>query len=230
MTLGEGPVWVERDRALWFVDIKQRQVYRYDPEVGAVQSWDAPEQIGWVLPSADGGFLAGLASGLHRFDPTTGAFSLYREVEPHLPGNRLNDATVDAQGRVWFGSMDDAETQTTGRFYRLERGTVAAAGLAPICITNGPAVSPDGRTLYAVDTLGRSIDAFTIAKGGELQDRRRFLTLPADDKGFPMASSVTPRAVFGSAYFLAHQRDAMRAMARSHTKCASRSQTSPRLR
>ena len=30
-TLGEGPVWVARDAALWFVDIKAHRVHRYDP-------------------------------------------------------------------------------------------------------------------------------------------------------------------------------------------------------
>ena len=33
-TLGEGPIWVERDAALWFVDIKAPRVYRFDPETG----------------------------------------------------------------------------------------------------------------------------------------------------------------------------------------------------
>ncbi|HEX6604356.1 MAG TPA: SMP-30/gluconolactonase/LRE family protein, partial [Sphingomicrobium sp.] len=27
--LGEGPVWVARDRALWFTDIKRHKVHRY---------------------------------------------------------------------------------------------------------------------------------------------------------------------------------------------------------
>ena len=32
--LGEGPVWVERDQALWFTDIKRRKVHRYTPSSG----------------------------------------------------------------------------------------------------------------------------------------------------------------------------------------------------
>ena len=32
--LGEGPVWEERDCALWFTDIKRRKVHRYDPAGG----------------------------------------------------------------------------------------------------------------------------------------------------------------------------------------------------
>src|SRR5215217_1372471 len=106
--LGEGPVW--SDDALWFVDIKKQKIHRYDPQSDARQSWDAPEQIGFLLP-ADGpaGFVAGLQSGLHRFDPESGEFSLIAAVEPELPGNRLNDGVVDPSGRLWFGSMDNGE-------------------------------------------------------------------------------------------------------------------------
>ena len=46
--LGEDPVWVERDSALWFVDIKRQKVHRFDPASGDRLSWDAPEQIGFL--------------------------------------------------------------------------------------------------------------------------------------------------------------------------------------
>ena len=69
--LGEGPVWDQRDRALWFTDIKRQQVHRFDPASGDKRSWEAPQQIGFVLPAQRGGFVAGLQSGLHRFDPAT---------------------------------------------------------------------------------------------------------------------------------------------------------------
>src|SRR4051795_7581713 len=83
--LGEGPVWVDRDRALWFVDIKKHQVHRYDPADGARRSWDAPEQVGFVFPAEGGGFIAGLQSGLYRCDEASGVFDLIVEVEPDLP-------------------------------------------------------------------------------------------------------------------------------------------------
>ena len=38
-TLGEGPVWVARDAALWFVDIKAHRVHRYDPALDVGRSW-----------------------------------------------------------------------------------------------------------------------------------------------------------------------------------------------
>jgi len=115
--LGEGPVWVERDSALWFVDIKKHQVHRYDPASGDERSFSAPEQVGFVLPAECGGFVAGLQSGLHHFDEASGAFELIVEVEPDLPTNRLNDGVVDPSGRLWFGTMDNGEKAKTGAFY-----------------------------------------------------------------------------------------------------------------
>ena len=175
--LGEGPVWVGRDQALWFVDIKAPCVHRFRPGEKRLDSWPAPGQVGWVLPSANGDFLAGLADGVHRFDPAHGRFDPYRTVEADLAGNRLNDATTDPSGRIWFGSMDNDEVNPSGRFYRLADGLVHDAGLPPVTITNGPAVSPDGETLYTVDTLGRTIDCYSIGADGAVTGKRRFLSV-----------------------------------------------------
>ncbi len=166
--LGEGPVWVERDRALWFTDIKRRQVHRYCPQSGEKRSWDAPEQIGFVFPLANGGFVAGLQTGLYRFDQSDGRFDLLAEVEPDKPTNRLNDGIVDPSGRLWFGTMDDSEREQSGAFYVYERGQVRATGLTGIAITNGPAISPDGRTLYWVDTVRDLIFAADVREDGTL--------------------------------------------------------------
>ena len=57
------------ERALWLVDIKGRRIHRFDPGDGHLDSWDAPAQPGWVLPTADGGLVVGLQGGIHRFDP-----------------------------------------------------------------------------------------------------------------------------------------------------------------
>ena len=187
--LGEGPVWVERDRALWFTDIKGRKVHRYDPADGSKRSWDAPEQIGFLLPAASGGFVAGLQSGLHRFDEVSGRFEQLAEVEPELAANRLNDGVVDSRGRLWFGTMDDGEKAKTGSFYRFEAGRVIATGISGISITNGPALSPNGRILYHVDTIGGTISACDVAGDGELGPSRPFVRIDPRE-GYPDGPTV----------------------------------------
>jgi len=165
-TLGEGPVWI--GDALWFVDIKAHRLYRFDPASKTAQHWTAPDQIGWVLPSERGDLIAGVKTGLHRFDPATGTFTLFHDPEPQHPDNRLNDATTDSRGRIWFGTMDDNEAATTGRLHRLANGQTADSGLPAVAITNGPAVSADATMLYHTDTLGKRIWRVPIHDDGTL--------------------------------------------------------------
>ena len=180
-TLGEGPIWWRG--ALWFTDIKQKQVHRFDPLSGRGESWRAPSEVGFLAPLQDGHFIAGAKTGLQDFDPATGDFRLIRTVEPGLSSNRLNDGAVDGQGRLWFGSMDDAENDPSGTLYRFDRRglTVMDGGYV---ITNGPAFSPDGGTLYHTDTLQRRIYAFDLRADGSLAGKRLFATIE-EGAGYP---------------------------------------------
>jgi xylono-1,5-lactonase len=187
--LGEGPVWVERDRALWFVDIKKQQIHRYDPATRGKRSFNAPEQVGFVLPAEGGGFVAGLQSGLHRFDETRGTFDLIVEVEPELPTNRLNDGVADPAGRLWFGTMDNNERAKSGAFYCFHEGRLARTALDNIAITNGPAVSPDGKLLYFVDTLAGTIGVADIRDDGSLGEGRPFVRIDPKD-GHPDGPTI----------------------------------------
>lgn len=187
--LGEGPVWSARDDALWFVDIKSRLLHRFSPAAKSVESWTAPAQIGWALPAQGGGLVAGLQDGVYRFSPDRGTFALLAEVEPERPGNRLNDATTDAHGRIWFGSMDDGETDATGKVYLFDRGRISETGIAPVAITNGPALSPDGLLLYHTDTLAGVIHASRIDHEGQIGDTQLFARIDGAD-GYPDGSVV----------------------------------------
>jgi sugar lactone lactonase YvrE len=175
--LGEGPVWVGRDSALWFVDIKKQKIHRYDPADGSKVSWDSPEQVGFVLPAERGGFVAGLQSGLHHFNESSGEFELIVEVDPDKPTNRLNDGVVDPQGRLWFGTMDNDEKAKSGAFYCFAEGRLTRTQIDNIEITNGPCVSPDGRLLYYVDTLKGTIDCADVGDHGLLTNLRPFVRI-----------------------------------------------------
>jgi sugar lactone lactonase YvrE len=175
--LGEGCVWSAGESAVWFVDIKRRLIHRWSVDEGQGRSWDAPEQVGFVLPVASGGWIAGLQSGLHRFNPDSGAFERLAVPDPHPEGNRLNDGFVDPEGRLWFGSMHDSEADRTGSLYRLDPDGVCRVQDTGYGISNGPAVSPDGRTLYHTDTRDGLIYAFDLRPDGTLARKREFVRI-----------------------------------------------------
>jgi len=174
--LGEGPLWSHADQALWFVDIKQDRIHRYDPKTGDKRSHDAPDEPGFIVPGEKGGFIVGARGALYRFEPKTGGFSLLCDVEKDKPGNRINDGALDPSGRLWFGTMDNAERDPTGSLYRFD-----AKGLTVIdsgyVVTNGPCFSPDGRTMYHTDTLAGVICAFDVDAGGHASNKREFATV-----------------------------------------------------
>jgi sugar lactone lactonase YvrE len=187
--LGEGPVWVERDRALWFVDIKAKQLHRYDPAASSLRSIGMPDQPGFVVPVRGGGFMLGLKTGLHRFNEENGTVTAFSAVEPHLPGNRLNDGTVGPDGALWFGSMDDDETEASGSLYRMDASGRVEMLDEGYFITNGQAFSPDGRTFYHTDTGRRVIYAFDHAADGKLSGKRVFVQIE-EGGGYPDGSAV----------------------------------------
>lgn len=186
-TLGEGPIWT--GNALWFVDIKGHSIHRYDPATTEALTVSAPEQVTFLAPLADGsGFVAGLKSGLYRFNPLTGFLPIVAVEAPELD-NRPNDATVDAEGRLWFGTMHDGEENKSGSLYRLDAAGVARLD-RDICITNGPCISPDGKTFYHTDTLEKTIYAFDLAEDGLLSNKRVFVKIAVGDDVYPDGSVV----------------------------------------
>jgi len=68
--------------------------------------------------------------------------------------------------------MDNGERAKTGAFYCYAQGKLKRTSVTDISITNGPCISPDGRTLYWVDTLGGTISASDILGDGELGSSR----------------------------------------------------------
>lgn len=179
--LGEGPVWLAAQQALYFVDIKGAMIHRFIPGTGDHRIWDAPDRVAFLLPVSDGTFLAGMPDGLRRFDPETGAFSEHRAVEPQKPRNRLNDGCVDSRGQIWFGTMDDQEEEPLGSIYRVRPGVGGALDISHhdegYTVSNGPTVSPCGRVLYVCDSPEQRIYAFDIDEDGGLGNERVFATL-----------------------------------------------------
>lgn len=164
--LGEGVLWDATRALVWFVDIKQHRLWHFDPVSGSNAMAEAPGQIGWALPAEGDLLLCGLKDGLYTFDPESQQFDRLAVVPGEPAGNRLNDACTDPWGRVWFGSMDDGEAETSGRFYVFDRGDIRPAGPSGISITNGPAVSGAGDRIYFTDTLGQKIMVADLSREG----------------------------------------------------------------
>jgi sugar lactone lactonase YvrE len=187
--LGEGPVWVPREGAVYWVDIKGRRIHRWSEASGEVASWTPPVRICSLAPRARGGFVAGSENGFAFVDPEAGEYQLHANPEPERPTNRFNDGKLDRAGRFWAGTMDDEEVLASGALYRLD------ASLAPrrvdddYRVTNGPAFSPGGRIMYHNDSARQVTYAFDLDEDGAPTGRRPFLQFGEGD-GYPDGMAV----------------------------------------
>lgn len=186
--LGEGPFWHAAEQALYFVDIKGQAIHRCAADGSARRSWPTPRAPGFVLPQDDGTLVCGMADGLHAFDAASGEFATLLHMDQEARGNRLNDGYVDAHGQLWFGSMDNAEQQPSGALYRWQHGGAAVLQDRDYVITNGPAMSPDGKILYHTDTLQRTVYAFDVDATGNLSHKRALIHI--DGTGYPDGMAV----------------------------------------
>ena len=89
--LGEGPLWDPQARVLYWVDIKRREIHRFDPASGRDEQWSTPEDVGSLAVRAKGGLVVAMKTGFHVFDPAAVKFTPIFDPERHLPGNRFND-------------------------------------------------------------------------------------------------------------------------------------------
>lgn len=187
--LGEGPLWSAARGRIFFVDIRGRRILSCGPDGGERTEWRLEHRPCWIIELAGmEDFLVGLDHGVVVMRLTAGqpADIRHRVTEASVvpSGMRLNDAKTDAEGRVYFGVMDDAEASAIGGLHLLGLGGSVAAVDRDYTVTNGPAISPDGRTLYHADSPARSVYAFDRAADGSLNGKRVHLRFDEAD-GYP---------------------------------------------
>jgi xylono-1,5-lactonase len=188
--LGEGPVWDAAIQRLYWVDIKRPAVHAWDAQGGGTLRWQMPGPIGAIGLRGDGSLVGAFKSGFGLIDLVHGTVEMFAEPEPESPGNRFNDGKVDALGRFWAGSMDDAERTPTGHLYRLDADRRVTRFDAGFVCTNGIDWSSDGRTMYFTDTFERAIYAYDFDLAtGEPGARRLFARVP-EGQGYPDGLTV----------------------------------------
>ena len=183
--LGEGITWSPRHNSLFWVDILAPAVLRYDLTSRQTQSWTMPEPMGWIIERAGrDDFIVGLKSGFAVLSLAPFTLTPIGDPEPDRPNNRLNDAKVDPWGRIWTGSLNDQGAEASGGLYRLDADLRWSRHDDGFGVTNGPAFSVDGRTLFHTDSAARTVFAYDLDDQGNLSNRRVHIRF-AEDWGHP---------------------------------------------
>lgn len=191
--LGEGALWVPETGCLWFLDLLDSALFRFDPASGRHER----RPLGGTAPlgclargPGPGSFLLARREGIFRLDPATAATSFWTDPNAGTLDVACNDGKIGPDGALWLCTDDLAEKEPRGVLWRIAPDGTAALIDAGFVVGNGPAFSSDGRTMYFADTMTGRILAYDLApKLGEVRARRLF-TQVATDTGYPDGMTV----------------------------------------
>lgn len=179
--LAEGPFWDAASERLLWVDILPGVVHRCDDTGSRTEDRVFGPTVGAAVPRAGGGLVLAAGDGFVLLDED-GEVERRIPVEADRPGTRMNDAACDPAGRLWAGSMVEDESAPDAALYRLDADGTVARVLTGITISNGTGWSPDGSTMYYVDSPTGGVDRFDFdVDAGTIRGRRRLADVPTAD-------------------------------------------------
>jgi sugar lactone lactonase YvrE len=183
--LAEGPLWdADRSRLLW-VDILAGAVLEGTLDDGRIEvtgRHDFDGMVGAVAVADDGTLLVAAQEGLAVVRPD-GTRADGPRVVPAGKKRRLNDGKTDPAGRFLVGTMSLDGESDSEVLVRLEADGSLTTLDDDLTLSNGLAWSADGRTMYSVDTLRRTVFVRSYdAASGAVGERRTHLRL---DDGIP---------------------------------------------
>lgn len=183
--LGEGPSWDAATGTLLWVDIMAKALHIYNPDTGEDQSIPVGAYVGAAVPSVRGDVILALEKGFARVDRETGVVTQMVDVDERVRDNRFNDGKCDPAGRFWAGTMNTAERAPyRGTLYCLTTDYQCTPMIAPVTTSNGLTWSPDGKTMYYIDTPTNRVVAYDYNQATAHISRPRIVVeIPAGHGG-----------------------------------------------
>ena len=190
--LGESPIWSAAEQALYWVDIRNPMIYRWDPISGDLKNWRIQTEIGSIGFAGEGRLIAGTRMGFAYICLADGDFEELEDPEGdgRMNAVRLNDGKVDRRGRFWCGSMEDPGYGEVASLYRFDPDHSVHRMEGPVQISNAICWSPDDTVMYFADSRKQAVWAYDFdIDAGTIDNQRTFIEVP-EDEGVPDGATV----------------------------------------
>jgi sugar lactone lactonase YvrE len=197
--LGEGPIWDDRTRSLYFVDALNQRIHQYFPDRGTSRPFEIGDLVSSLAFTRGDALLITLKKGLAMLDTGSGSITPLLELEVDKPANKLNDGKCDKRGRFWIGSF--SREQGEAALYRFDPDGSLHVMQTGLTGSNGLGWSPDDRTFYLTDSGEKLIYAYEFdLETGSIDHRRDLIDL-SDRDSIPDGLCVDVDGFLWSAQF-----------------------------
>jgi D-xylonolactonase len=185
--IGENPLWHPFEKRLYWCDIANGRLFRYDPSTKKHEQFYQGEVVGGFTIQADGSLLLFMAKGAVKIWRESGMETVIDYI-PDEVASRFNDVIADPAGRVFCGTM--ATNERLGRLYRLDTSGQITLILEGISCPNGMAFTQDHKQMYFTDSKIHTIYRFDYnEKTGEISNQQVFRKFTEKD-GFPDGMTI----------------------------------------
>ena len=185
--VGEGPLWHVTEKLLYWADIPQGRIFRFDPETGEHGQFFEGRAIGGFTIQEDGALLLFMDRGSIAI-LRDGELTYIVDEIPEERDTRFNDVIADPRGSVFCGTMP-TETQPA-KLYRLDSDGSLTVVLDDIGLSNGLGFTLDRKQMYYTDSFARKIYIFDYDETtSEISNQRVFVETP-DGEGIPDGMTV----------------------------------------
>lgn len=191
VAFAEGPTFDSKGNFYFTNYMKRGTVGRMTPD-GTVSIWftlDRGAPNGMRVDRQDRVLVADQDGGrLLRIDATGSRMEVLADAFEGRPLNGPNDVIVDREGNIYFTDPKGSSAQKrVGALYRLRTDGKLERLLTGLAFPNGLALTPDGRSLYYVESYLSRLSAFDVGPNGEVTNHRalaQFLPHPLDGIAF----------------------------------------------
>ncbi len=168
---GEGPLWHPDEELLYWVDIPEGELYRYDPETAESERVYESDPIGGFTIQENGDLLLFMADGAIRTWNEGIQETLYDSI-PEEEGSRFNDVIADPDGRVYCGTMPPG-----GNLYRLDTDGRLTHLFSGVKTSNGMGFTPELDRMYYSETGAETVWVFDYDREtGDLRNREALIS------------------------------------------------------
>lgn len=182
----EEPHWDEVKQVLYYTDVTNGLVNKYDPATGCLYSVYIGGNVGPVLTVQNypNQFVVGRDRDLITFewDEVSNSIknvTILATIDENNPSNIFNDGKADSWGRIWAGSKENDSQSNMASFFSFSvEDNFTPRKQFNATTSNGIAWNYNDTLMYYIDSPTGNIDVFDFeANTGKISNRRVVIDL-----------------------------------------------------